>query len=202
MRREKIQIDESISRFLISKSINIGESASGILRRELHIPTPNLVEIDIDDDVFSFLLSKTTSIGESATSILRRELKIENQQPPPPVQPLPPVQPPPPIQPPPQPRAPVLVEFHIPAGTGSGAWNTVGKTVTARVGDTLRLVNNDSVPHRPHTVGGTPFPHPAESIPPGGSADFVLLTLYDLIGLGPIKDHDSPGGGGFFIMVT
>jgi len=71
-----------------------------------------------------------------------------------------------------------LVVFKIPGGTGASDWNTAGTTVTAEVGDTLRIVNNDLMAHRPHT-DGDPFPHPAEDIQPGGSADYVLKTAYD-----------------------
>lgn len=71
-----------------------------------------------------------------------------------------------------------LVVFKIPAGTGAGDWNTKATTVTAEVGDTLRIVNKDVMAHEPHT-DGTPFEHPSASIAPRGSADYVLETSYD-----------------------
>jgi plastocyanin len=71
-----------------------------------------------------------------------------------------------------------LVVFKIPAGTGGQDWNTEATTVTAEVGDTLRIVNRDVMAHEPHT-DGTPFPHPSSEIAPGGSADYVLETTYD-----------------------
>lgn len=71
-----------------------------------------------------------------------------------------------------------LVVFRIAAGTGASDWNTAATTVTARVGDTLRIVNDDTMAHRVHT-DGSPFPHQQEDIPPGGSAEFVLESAYD-----------------------
>ncbi len=73
-----------------------------------------------------------------------------------------------------------LVVFKIKSGTSSGAWNTEASTVDARVGDTLRITNNDMMAHRPHTEGD-PFPNPgaSESIEPGESRDYVLETAYD-----------------------
>ena len=71
-----------------------------------------------------------------------------------------------------------LVVFKIKAGTGAKDWNSEGSTVTAEVGDTLRIVNNDSMAHRPHT-DGAPFPNPAASIPAGGAKEYVLESAYD-----------------------
>lgn len=66
-----------------------------------------------------------------------------------------------------------IAEFTIPAGTGAGSWNTSENPVTAEVGDTLRLINGDSVPHRLHT-DGQPFPHPAVDLGPGGDEEYVV----------------------------
>ena len=63
--------------------------------------------------------------------------------------------------------------------------------VVATVGDTLRIVNDDTVTHRLHTQNGRPFPHPANDIFPGDSADFVLETTYDPDAEGPLTDHDQ-----------
>lgn len=70
-----------------------------------------------------------------------------------------------------------LVVFEIPAGTMSGDWNTSEDRVVAEVGDTLRLVNGDSVHHQPHT-GGTPFPNPSVPVAPGSSADYELVDPF------------------------
>jgi plastocyanin len=68
--------------------------------------------------------------------------------------------------------------FKIKDGTSASDWNTEATTVEAQVGDTLRIVNNDMMAHRPHT-DGDPFPNPSKSIPAGGSADYELTTAYD-----------------------
>jgi len=92
-----------------------------------------------------------------------------------------------------------IVTFHIPAGTGGGSWNTQATMVVAAVGDTLRIINDDTVPHRPHT-GGSPFPHPVVDIAPGQTTDYLLQTAYDPA-LGPLSDHDQPGAQ-FWIRVN
>ena len=65
-----------------------------------------------------------------------------------------------------------LVVFKIPPGTGSGDWNTPETEVVMDVGDTLRLVNNDSMAHQLHT-DGAPFPHAEQSLAPGATVDLV-----------------------------
>lgn len=65
-----------------------------------------------------------------------------------------------------------LVVFTIPAGAGASDWNTGENPVEMTVGDTLRLVNKDTVAHRLHT-DGAPFPHQAEPLPSGASVDLV-----------------------------
>jgi SeqA protein N-terminal domain len=170
-----IQVDRSIYDYLVSKASPPGEAISSTLRRELQVPEPEET-IEIDDDSYAFLLSKATTIGESPSDILRRELHLD--------------EPPPPDQ-------PGLVIFHIPAGTGTQPWNTAATAVQAKVGDTLRIVNDDSAPHRPHTEG-PPFPHPSTDIPPGGgSADFLLQQEFQ----GALYDHDSGQDAKFWITV-
>jgi plastocyanin len=73
-----------------------------------------------------------------------------------------------------------LVVFRIQSGTSAGDWNTEAHTVHARVGDTLRIINDDLMTHRPHT-DGHPFPNPSgsEGLDPGKSRDYVLETAYD-----------------------
>jgi hypothetical protein len=61
------------------------------------------------------------------------------------------------------------------------------------VGDTLRIVNDDLVPHRPHT-NHIPFEHAPVDIPPGQSADFVLNAAFDPATNGPLYDHDFGQG--------
>jgi hypothetical protein len=96
--------------------------------------------------------------------------------------------------------APAVVEFHIAPGTTGGPWNARGTAVAAKVGDTLRIVNDDSVAHRPHT-SGAPFPHPAVDISPQQSMDFLLARPYDSAAAGPLSDHLFGPGAQFFINV-
>ena len=188
---KRIQLDDDVQQFLLSHSVELGESASSILRRELHLPLPP-GSVEIDDDVYAFLVSRMQTIGESASSILRRELRLGS---PPPAGPSGPSEP----EHPPAP-GPRIIEFRIAAGTGAGAWNTPTTAVIATVGDTLRIVNGDSVAHLPHT-SGRPFPHPNVTIPiaPGQSADFPLTQSFDPRPNSPLTDHLT--GGQFWIEV-
>jgi plastocyanin len=92
-----------------------------------------------------------------------------------------------------------LVEFTIPAGTGVNSWNTQADPVTAQVGDTLRLTNGDSVPHRLHTPG-QPFPHPAEDLGPGQTRDYVLQTEWP--SNDPLYCHAHGDASKFWITVA
>jgi negative regulator of replication initiation len=151
-----IQIDRDVYDYIISKATTAGESPSSILRRELHVPQPTET-IEVDDNTYTYLLSKTANLGESVSDILRRELNLDEA---------------------PHHDTTGAIVFHIPAGTGTQPWNTQEHTIVATVGDTLRIVNEDSVPHRLHT-SGIPFSHPGADILPGQSADFVLQQPFD-----------------------
>ena len=174
---KEIEIDPDIQEFIASHAAMPGESVSSTLRRELGIGVPADV-IEVDDDVYAFLLTKTQVIGESASSILRRELGAL----------------------PPQPQPGQVVEFRIPPGTGNGPWNSQANPVIAQVGDTLRIANDDFVPHRPHT-NGEPFVHASTDIPPAQSADFVLTAAFDPVADGPLYDHDFGPGAPFWLDV-
>ena len=89
------------------------------------------------------------------------------------------------------------VVFTIPAGTGSGPWNTSGNAVTAKVGDTLRIINGDSVPHRLHT-DGTPFPHPALDLGPGQLEEYLLQKAFT----GALYCHTHGSESKFWLTVT
>jgi hypothetical protein len=134
--------------------------------------------IAIDDDIHRFLLSKAIEIGESASSILRRVLNIDGQAE----------------------RPPMVVEFHIAAGTSGGPWNIREEAVAAVVGDTLRILNDDAEAHRLHTTG-IPFGHPPRDILPGESEDFFLESPLDPATNGPLRDHDFGPGAQFWIEV-
>ena len=182
---KRIQIDEDIHSFLVSKAVDIGESASSILRHELHLAPPASDTVELDDDVYSFLVSRTVALGESASSILRRELHLAGHGNGGGNDPRPPAS---------------VVEFRIPAGTGNQSWNTREQAVIATVGDSLRIVNDDAVPHRLHTAGA-PFPHPVNDIMPGQSADFLLATPFDPSVNGALSDHLFDPSAQFFIVV-
>ncbi len=85
-------------------------------------------------------------------------------------------------------------EFHIKAGTGQGAWNTAAAPIHVRVGDTLRIVNDDTVGHQLHT-NGRPCQH-GQFIQPGGSGDCVVGTTFE----GGLYDHGTRGD--VFISAT
>lgn len=174
-----IEIDPALLTYLQTKATTTGEPISETMRRELKIAPPT-VPIEIEDDVYNYLLSKATSIGEPASNILAREIHFGSNHP-----------------------AGDVVEFHIKAGTGSQPWNSAETIVTAKVGNVLRIVNKDSVAHRPHTDGGAPFPHPASEIPPGGQAQFTLQVPFGVApGQTPaIYDHVFGQTARFWIKV-
>jgi predicted CopG family antitoxin len=173
-----IQIDRDIYDYLASKATQPGEPPAAILRRELHMPPP-AETIEIDDETYAFIVSKTESVGESASSILRRELNLGEA---------------------PHHEPNAVIEFHIPAGTGIQPWNTQATIVAGKVGDTLRIVNDDAVPHRLHTTQA-PFPHPESEIMPGQSQDFLLREPYDSSVSGPLHDHATSRNAHFWIRV-
>jgi hypothetical protein len=175
---KSIQIDDAIEQFLLAHAAFIGESPSGILRRVLGIAPPGDA-IEVDDDIYQFLLSHAASLGESSISILHRELHLDGAGPG---------------------SGPSTVEFHIAAGTAGQPWNTKDTAVVATVGDTLRIFNDDSVPHRLHT-DGKPFPHPANSINPGQSADFLLGSPFALNTSPGLYDHNFTNTARFWLLV-
>jgi negative regulator of replication initiation len=174
-----IQIDADVYNYILSKAAAAGESLSLVLRRELHLPQPTET-IEVDDDIYSYLLSKAESFGESASDILRRKLNVDHQEP--------------------HHDGAHTIVFHIPAGTGTQAWNTRDHAIVANVGDTLQIVNDDSAPHRLHT-SGDPFPHQSADIAPGQTADFVLQTAFDPGTNHPLYDHNAGPSAQFWIYV-
>jgi len=184
---KQISIDQDVFELLTSKANTEGESLAAVLRRELRVPAAQKT-LDIDDETYAFIATRTAVIGESVSDILRREL-LGGGVPPGPSSPVPPT------------PSPTTVVFRIPSGAGGGPWNDGSSRVIAKVGDTLRIINDDSVPHRLHT-SGRPFAHPAADILPGASADFVLQTPFDPNTDGPLTDHDQGPQALFFLEVT
>ena len=194
---KQITVDQDVFDFLASKANVPGEPPAAVLRRELRVPLPQKT-LDIDDDTYAFIAAKTAVVGESVSDILRRELRLAGGGTPVPLPPQPPETPPSPPQPTP---SPATVVFHIPSGTGRGPWNDGSGRVIAKVGDILRIINDDSVAHRLHT-SGRPFPHPGADIFPGETADFVLQTPFDPSADGALVDHDQGPQALFFLEVA
>ena len=73
-----------------------------------------------------------------------------------------------------------MVEFHILQGTGSGAWNSLASPLQVKVGDTLRIYNDDStgVGKQIH-AGGKPFNHASTAIPLAGFKDYLIAQAAD-----------------------
>jgi len=103
----------------------------------------------------------------------------------------------------PTPVTPQTITFTIPLGTNGSDWNTQGSMITLNIGDTLHIVNNDSVPHVLHTGPGAPCPHqpPLSSMP----YDCTVTSSWDPTVSGPFYDHywgDSPSGAKFWVKVN
>lgn len=91
-----------------------------------------------------------------------------------------------------------IVDFTIPAGTGSAPWNTSGDPVLGWIGDTVRFYNADIAPHRLHAVG-QPGAHWADDLAPGGTFDWPLTDTSTIGEL--LYDHDYSGDARFYIVV-
>jgi predicted CopG family antitoxin len=169
---KSIQVDGQVFDHLKAHGMGAGQSASDVLRSLL------LRTIEIDDELYAYLMSLASAPGETPNNILRRELDIGES----------------PTQP------PAIIEFHIPAGTGSNSWNARGTAVMGVVGQTLRIHNDDNVAHRLHT-SGAPFPHAANDTTPGTFSDFVLAQPYSLDTMPGIYDHNFGQSARFWISV-
>lgn len=82
------------------------------------------------------------------------------------------------------------VEFHIKAATQSGDWNNKEDIVNVKVGDTLKIVNHDSISHALHTEDDAPFKH-TKAIKPNKSLNITVLAPYSAEKSGPLHDHES-----------
>jgi len=90
-----------------------------------------------------------------------------------------------------------IVVFRIPAGTNNQPWNTLGTAVRVFVGQTLRIINDDTVNHRLHT-GGSPCPHQPASSPPGGFYDCVIASAVNAAA-GSLYDHNFGNNAKFYV---
>ena len=98
--------------------------------------------------------------------------------------------------------APKIVEFHIPAGTGEGAWNTQDNPVTANVGDTIRIINDDTIPHYLHTNYDKPCKHGSKSFKQGESYDCVVINALDVGSVPNCYDHQFGADAAFWVKAT
>jgi hypothetical protein len=93
-----------------------------------------------------------------------------------------------------------IVEFRIAAGTGARPWNSESETLELKVGQTLRLINDDNVPHRLHT-NGAPCRH-GTAFAPGATFDCQLTRAFDpKAASGPLYDHIAGRRAQFWLRV-
>ncbi len=90
----------------------------------------------------------------------------------------------------------IVVEFNIPAGTGTKPWNTAATTVESFIGQTVKMNNLDAIKHRLHT-GGSPCPHGAD-FQPGTSANCVITRA--LAATGVVYDHNIGPSARFYLI--
>lgn len=69
-----------------------------------------------------------------------------------------------------------IVEFHIKKGTGRGPWNTRATMVNVKIGQTLRIINDDDIPHTLHTFNDRPCAHQGPESKTGEFYDCVIAT--------------------------
>ena len=97
---------------------------------------------------------------------------------------------------------PSLIEFHIVAGTARSAWNTKETAVTVKIGDTLRIINDDTSVHRLHT-NGIPCPHAAANMEAGGGFyDCVIAKAIDPETDGALYDHNHGPNAAFWVKTV
>ena len=77
-----------------------------------------------------------------------------------------------------------VVVFRIKAGTANGVWNAMAEPVDVKIGQVLRIKNEDTIAHRIHT-GGAPFPH-GQNIAADGLQDYAIQSAFD----GMLYDHN------------
>ena len=94
-----------------------------------------------------------------------------------------------------------VVEFHIPAGTGKKPWNTRQTTVEVKVGQTLRLINDDVTKHRMHTNDGKPCAHAPANLEKGTQYDCVVTQVADP-DVDLCYDHNVGPSARFYVRAT
>lgn len=94
-----------------------------------------------------------------------------------------------------------IVEFHIPLGTKLKPWNTPETVVEVRVGQTLRIVNDDTVVHRLHTNDDRPCLHQPESSRPGEFYDCLIINTADPE-VDLMYEHNVGSSARFYVRAT
>jgi hypothetical protein len=93
-----------------------------------------------------------------------------------------------------------VINFRIPAGTRNAPWNSEETMVEAKVGDVVRIFNDDSVDHQLHTFGA-PCNH-GPRIAPGASWDCEVREAFDPETDGSVYDHGFGSQAKFWIRST
>lgn len=91
-----------------------------------------------------------------------------------------------------------LVTFNIPAGTGTGRWNQSATPAVVFKGQTLRILNQDTMVHRLHT-GGNPCPHQGANIATGQAYDCVVTQAHSATAT-DTYDHNVGNSANFYIL--
>lgn len=95
----------------------------------------------------------------------------------------------------------LVIEFRIPDGTGRNDWNSMETAPLLYVGQILRLVNDDSEPHRLHVPGGGPFRH-GDTIPPGAQVEYLVEAPWPLETNARMYDHNYGSSAGFWMQAV
>lgn len=104
------------------------------------------------------------------------------------------------VVPPPPGAGGSMVTFRIPLGTNNKPWNTAATSVVVKIGQTVRIINDDVVPHRLHT-GGAPCAHQGSDSPPGGFYDCVISRTVNSAA-GSTYDHNFGTSARLYIDAT
>ena len=91
-------------------------------------------------------------------------------------------------------------EFRIAKGTANQRWNTQAEQVEMKVGETLRIFNDDVVDHQLHT-NGAPCAH-GDLIKPGKYWDCVASKPFDAGKTGPLYDHGVGKSAEFWLRAS
>lgn len=99
-----------------------------------------------------------------------------------------------------------IVSFRIKKGTGRGSWNSKENPLRAKVGDVIRIFNDDDLIHHLHTYN-KPCIHKyddASEIKPGGHWDCPALEPWNSLDVneGPLWDHNIGADAQVWMVVT